>query len=275
LPEGKYVVEIGGAPLAGYASSTGINGSTTGPYEPGSTDFTAATGNNRDHGSTVSPGVIRSGTVTLGANMPLGEGTDLTVTDPNATPDNRTNLSVDFGVFRPASVGTVVWIDNGTGGGTSGDGVKQPSEPGIPGVIVRLLDGSGNPVDGDPATPGVQQVTTVTGPNGEYLITNLIPGTYQVEFVFPSGSSVANTINPPGSGTPVVGPDNQRNEMNPTTRRTPVVTLAAGDNNPNLDSGVLSFSTTLPAVPTMAEWMKLLLAMLLIGGAALSLRRRA
>jgi hypothetical protein len=274
LPEGRYVVEISGAPLAGYTSSTGINGGASGPYEPGSTDFTAA-GNNRDHGRNLSPGVIRSGTVTLGANMPTGEGSDLTVTDPNATPDNRTNLTVDFGVFRPASVGTVVWIDNGSGGGVSGDGTKQPGEQGIPGVIVVLLDGGGNPVDGDPVTPGVQQVTAVTGPNGEYQITNLVPGQYQVQFVFPPNSTITTTINPPGTGTPAVGPDNQLNEMNPTTRRTPVVTLAPGDNNPNLDSGVLSFSSTPQVVPTMNEWLRLLFALLVFATGAAAMRRRA
>jgi hypothetical protein len=273
LPAGRYVVEITGAPLAGYTSSTGINGSTTGPYEPGSTDFTAA-GNDRDHGRNVSPGVIRSGTVTLGAAMPTGEGADLTVTDPNATPDNRTNLTVDFGVFRPASIGTVVWIDNGAGGGISGDGVKQLGEPGIPGVIVRLLDGSGNPVDGDPATPGVQPITTTTGPNGEYSFTNLIPGAYQVEFVFPAEARIVNTVNPAGAGAPGTGTDNQRNEMNPSTRRTPTITLAGGDNNPNLDSGVLSFDTTPAVIPTLSEWSKLLLAVLMLGVAWMSVRRR-
>jgi SdrD B-like domain/IPTL-CTERM motif len=272
LPEGKYIVQISSGLPAGYVSSTGINGSATGPYEPGSTDFTAA-GNNKDHGKTVSPGVIRSGTIMLGVNTPLNEGTDLTVTDPNATPDSRTNLTVDFGVFLPASLGTVVWIDNGSGGGVSGDGIKQPSEAGIPGVTVRLLDGSGNPVDGDPATPGVQPVTTVTGPNGEYLFPNLIPGQYQVEFVFPPGSTVTNTINPPGSGSPAVGVDNQRNEMDPNTRRTPVITLAPGDNNPNLDSGVLSFSNVPQMIPTLNQWVLILLSLLMLGLAGVSAKR--
>jgi SdrD B-like domain len=274
LPEGRYVVEISGAPLAGYTSSTGLNGGLSGPYEPGSTDFSAA-GNDRDHGRNVSPGVIRSGTVALGSGMPTGEGADLTVTDPNTTPDNRTNLTVDFGVFLPATVGTVVWIDNGASGGVSGDGIKQPGEPGIPGVIVRLLDGNGNPVDGDPVTPGVQPITTTTGQNGEYSITNLTPGIYQVEFAFPPGSRVVNTVNPPGSGTPAVGPDNQRNEMSPSTQRTPSFTLAPGDNNPNLDSGVLAFDATPAVVPTVGEWAKLLLAMLLFGVALIGVRRRA
>jgi SdrD B-like domain len=273
LPEGKYIVQISGAPLAGYASSTGINGSTTGPYEPGSSDFTAP-GNDRDHGSTVSPGVIRSGTIMLGTNTPTGEGADLTVTDPNATPDNRTNLTVDFGVFRPASIGTVVWIDNGANAGVSGDGIKQPGEAGISGVVVRLLDASGNPVDGDPATPGVQPVTTVTGTNGEYSFTNLIPGQYQVEFVFPTGSTVTTTANPPGSGSPAVGIDSQRNEMNPTTRRTPVITLAAGQDNPNLDSGVLAFSNTPKEIPMLNQWMLMLLALMMFGVTALMWRRR-
>jgi SdrD B-like domain len=278
LPEGSYVVEITGAALAGYTSSTGINGGTTGPYEPGSGNFTA-TGNNLDHGRNVSPGVIRSGTVTLGAGMPTGEGGDLTVTDPNATPDNRTNLTVDFGVFQPASIGTVVWIDNGAGGGVAGDGIKQPGEPGIPGVTIILLDSTGNPVDGDPATPGVQQVTTVTGPNGQYQITNLTPGTYQVQFVFPPNSTVTLSPNPPGSGSPPTNPapgglDNQFNEMDPNTRRSPPITLAPGQDNPNLDSGVRSFAVAPPIdVPTLRDWMLWLLALLVFVTGAAVMRR--
>lgn len=268
LSEGLYLVEISAAPLVGYVSSTGINGGASGPYEPGSTNFTA-TGNDRDHGRTVSPGVIRSRTVTLGLGMPTGEGSDLTVTDPNGTVDARTNLTVDLGVFLPASLGTVVWIDDGAGGGVAGDGIKHAGELGIPGVLVALLDGAGNPVDGDPATPGVQMVTTTTGPNGQYSFTNLIPGTYQVQFNFPPGSRIVITPNPPGSGTPPTngtpgGLDNQYNEMIPATRRSPVVVLTPGQDNPNLDAGVLSFTSAPTHIPTLNAWLTRLLAMALL-----------
>ncbi len=274
LAAGTYKVEI--TPPNGYASSTGVNGSATGPYEAGSTDFTLA-GDNKDHGTkVVSSNVVTSAAVTVGPGLqPLGETTQPAGTD--TTPDDRTNLTVDFGLFAPASLGTVVWIDNGNGGGTANDGVKQTGEPGIPGVTVRLLNGTGTPIV-NPATNA--PITTTTDANGNYGFGNLIPGTYQVEFVFPAGT-VVNTINPAGSGNPptnpsVGGADAQRNEMNPTTRRTPLITLAVGSDNPNLDAGVRSFDTnpTPPInVPTLDARILILLAMLMIGVVALRTRR--
>ncbi len=274
LAAGSYKVEI--TPPAGYVSSTGSNGSATGPYEAGSTDFTAA-GDNKDHGTKMAgSNVIMSAPVTVGPGLqPSGEATRPGSTD--TTPDDRTNLTVDFGLFAPASLGTVVWIDNGNGGGTANDGIKQASEPGIPGVTVRLLNAEGQPVLN---AAGVA-VTTVTDQFGNYGFTNLTAGSYQVEFVFPATAVLTTTINPSGAGNPPTNPaaggaDAQRNEMNPTTRRTPVITLAAGSDNPNLDSGVRSYDAA-PAptqIPTLNEWMLMLLAMLVVGFASPALRRK-
>jgi hypothetical protein len=280
LPAGTYVVEVVTPTVngRGYVSSTGINGGLTGPYEPAAGGTFPSTATNVDHGVQFAPNVIRSLPVTLGPSQPTGEDGNATPGRTDTTPDDQSNLTVDFGVFLPASVGTVVWIDNGAGGGTAGDGVKQPNEPGIPGVVVTLVDPSGNPIDGDPSTPGVQPITTTTSASGTYSITNLIPGTYAVQFTFPPGSTVTSTPNPPGSGNPPTnpsasGPDNQFNEMNPSTRRTPPVTLTPGQDNPNLDSGVRSFSSTPLEIPTMSEWMLMLLAMLMLAVGASRLRR--
>jgi uncharacterized repeat protein (TIGR01451 family) len=274
LAAGTYKVEI--TPPAGYVTSTGSNGSATGPYEAGSSDFTLA-GDNKDHGTKMAgSNVVMSAPITVGPGLqPTGEAAQPGSTD--TTPDDRTNLTVDFGLFAPASLGTVVWIDNGNGGGTANDGIKQASEPGIPGVTVRLLNGSGQPIL-DAA--GVA-VTTTTDQFGNYGFGNLIAGSYQVEFVFPASAVLTNTINPTGAGNPPTNPsaggaDAQRNEMNPTTRRTPVITLAAGSDNPNLDSGVRSYDAA-PAptnVPTLNEWMLMLLAMLVVGLASPALRRK-
>jgi uncharacterized repeat protein (TIGR01451 family) len=264
LASGTYKVEI--TPPADYVSSTGANGSATGPYETGSADFTL-TGDNKDHGTKMAgSNIVMSAPVTVGPGLqPTGEIVQPGSTD--TTPDDRSNLTVDFGLFKPATIGSVVWIDNGAGGGIAGDGVKQAAEPGIAAVIVRLLDGAGAPVL-HPVTRA--PITATTDSSGNYSIGYLVAGNYQVEFVFPAGT-VTTTINPAGAGNPTTnaaagGADAQRNEMNPVTRRSPIITLAAGADNPNLDSGVRAFAADEPiSVPTLNTWMLMLLAMMMLG----------
>ena len=55
------------------------------------------------------------------------------------------------------------------------------------GVTLTLLDEFGNPVDGDPSTPGVQPVTTVTDGSGFYRFDGVIPGIYQIAQTQPFG----------------------------------------------------------------------------------------
>lgn len=64
-------------------------------------------------------------------------------------------------VPAPIEIGDRVWLDN------DGDGIQDPSEPGLAGVTVHLYQG-GNP------TP---VATTTTDANGSYLFTNLLPNT--------------------------------------------------------------------------------------------------
>lgn len=53
----------------------------------------------------------------------------------------------NFGLFRGRTVSGVVFRDSGVGGATPNDGTRQPSEPGIGNVRVRLLDSSFNVLD--------------------------------------------------------------------------------------------------------------------------------
>jgi len=57
----------------------------------------------------------------------------------------------------------------------------------LEGVTITLIDRYGNPVDGDPATPGIQPITTVTGANGYYVFHNVPAGTYMVGQTRPQG----------------------------------------------------------------------------------------
>ena len=90
--DGLTTVKLTNLP-AGYVSSTGTNGKATGPFEPGSTDFTTATGNNTDHGSQTDTATITSQPVTL--------GTPGSVNNPDA--NGFANFNVDFGGL-PAAV---------------------------------------------------------------------------------------------------------------------------------------------------------------------------
>ena len=117
------------------------------------------------------------------------------------------DLSLDAGLFRPASIGDLVWDD------LDGDGVQDDGEPGIEGVTVVLHDGHGDPV-----------ATQRTDGAGIYLFTNLPPGTYSVAFVDPEGltPSPVDTTD-----------DAEDSDPSPT----PPVTLVSGEENRTLDRG--------------------------------------
>lgn len=113
----------------GYCSSTGTPGSATGPVEgnPGTQPPDPDNdGDNGDDGNGVGVGgqpghVIRSGTITLSIG---GEPTS------DGDGDN-TNLTIDFGILQPASLGDFVWNDQDS------DGLQDPGEPGVGTVTVR------------------------------------------------------------------------------------------------------------------------------------------
>ncbi len=102
---------------------------------------------------------------------------------------------MDFGLYHsPFSLGNRVWNDNGDGGGTANNGVRDGTEPGIGGIPVRLyLDADDN------GTPDSFPVTAqLTDANGYYRFDNLIANTYIVEALIPTGfmSSAGNAGDP-------------------------------------------------------------------------------
>ncbi|MDP2433897.1 MAG: SdrD B-like domain-containing protein [Pseudomonadota bacterium] len=82
----------------------------------------------------------------------------------------ETNNSVDGGLYRKAELGDRVWLDS------NGNGQQDAGELGIANVTVNLKDGNGNVI-----------ATQSTDANGNYLFTDLTPGTYSVAFVAPAG----------------------------------------------------------------------------------------
>jgi uncharacterized repeat protein (TIGR01451 family) len=123
---------------------------------------------------------------------------------------DETNLTIDFGYYKPAAIGDFVWED------LNANGQQDAGEPGIPGVSVSLYKCTGDVLAG----------TTTTDSNGLYSFTNLIPGCYYVKFATPSGyvAIVANTGNDASDSDSVGGQTGQ-------------YTLASGETNNTVDAG--------------------------------------
>jgi hypothetical protein len=82
-------------------------------------------------------------------------------------PSGATRVDADFGFRNPSSTFTItdgVWLDNGAGGGTANDGIKNGTEAGIAGVTVSLLNGSGSII-----------ASTSTAPDGTFSFSG-VPG---------------------------------------------------------------------------------------------------
>ncbi len=221
LIEGNYIVRIPasqfatGQPLAGFVSSTGANGAATGSYEPAPDPDSNV--DNDDNGTTGSSGNVDSAPITLAR----GTEPDIAV-DGDGT---NGNLTVDFGFFRQARLGDRVWHDQ------NANGVQDGVENGVSGVMVELFStGPDNAIGGGDDT---LVVSTTTDVNGIYGFTHLLPGSYYLQFALPAGYS---DVSPRDQGS-----DNTvDSDADPTTRRTTVITLNAGDNDPTWDMGVFN-----------------------------------
>ena len=122
------------------------------------------------------------------------------------------NLTIDAGIFRKASLGDFVWHDS------NASGVQDLGEPGIPGVTVQLRD-AGNALI----------ASTVTDGGGGYLFSNLIPGTYKVQFVLPGGYFFSPKD---------VGADTSDSDADTGTGLTGNYTLISGEVNLTVDAGM-------------------------------------
>ncbi|SFD14779.1 SdrD B-like domain-containing protein [Massilia yuzhufengensis] len=144
------------------------------------------------------------------------------------------NDSIDAGLYANASLGDRLWID------TNANGLQDDGATGLSGRTVTLLGGG---ADGLLSTTADNtSVSTTTGSDGIYNFSNLTPGVqYQVQFSKPTGYVYA---------TQGAGADNLDSDANATTGLTRVVTLASGENNKNLDAGLVNVTGDLSITKT-------------------------
>ena len=195
----------------------------------GNTVATTATDANGNYSFTVNAGtysvavVAPAGYKVTEADMGPSDATDSDIDDAGNSPlvtvaagDN--NTTIDAGLFRTAEIGDRVWLD------TNGNGQQDTGEAGVAGVIVRLYNAAGDLVDGPLATDA----------NGNYLFTNLRPGTYSVQFdktTLPAGYSFTTA----NSGSDVT--DSDANSLDGKTIQT---VLDSGESDRTWDAGIVA-----------------------------------
>jgi protocatechuate 3,4-dioxygenase beta subunit len=226
----RFWIDTDGDGVQDAGETNGLPGVTVTLYNAAGTAI--ATTTTDANGNYIFVG-LPDGTYTVGfTNLPAGYsmtgedvgGNDGIDSDPNIYSNrteaitvgagNRTVVNVDAGATSTrASVGDRVWND------LDGDGIQDPGEPGIPGVTVILYDNSNTPV-----------ASMITDENGNYLFTNVIPGTYTIGFgTLPAALDFTIKESTPGS----TGSD-----VNVATGRTDAFTLAAGDYRTDIDAGL-------------------------------------
>lgn len=138
-----------------------------------------------------------------------------------AAGQNRTDIDagLKFNQPQPASVGDRVWLD------TNGDGVQDAGEPGVSNVLVTLYNSAGTAVR-----------FTYTDVNGNYLFTDVTPGTYTVGFSLPPAFVFS-----PNNGAVSVA---NNSDAIPATGRTASFTVNAGDQIRYVDAGLRSQVST-------------------------------
>lgn len=195
------------------------------------------------------------------SNLPLGYmftakdsgGNDLTDSDADlntgrtsavAVSGGATNATLDAGIVTGApagmgSIGNKVWYDlPATPGGTNGNGIQDAGEGGVAGVVVELLDGSGNSIDPDGAG-SLTKTETLTNALGEYMFSGLNAGSYIVQFSnIPSGHSLttanAGSDDLADSDGGALGSGGAPSGAS----RTGVINLMKGEDNLSVDLGI-------------------------------------
>ena len=175
LDGGRYVVAVPASNFAGTGSLVGTRSST--PDEVNPNDDV----DQNDDGIGIANGLTTSGSILLGpaqlgdptGSEPAGEPDQTATTQP----DDRSNLTVDFGFVPHYSLGNRVFFD------ADGNGIEDAGELPISGVSIGLYADANADGTPDSATP---LATTTSDGSGYYLFDNLEAGTYVVQVEQPN-----------------------------------------------------------------------------------------
>jgi large repetitive protein len=138
-------------------------------------------------------------------------------------PAGAQNLNADAGMYFEApitaTIGNYVWED------ANSNGIQDPTESGIAGVLVTLYNSAGNPI-----------AYAVTDATGGYLFKDVVPATYTVGFSSPIG--YLPTVN--------AGPvsDAANSDLIAATGKTAPFTVNAGDKYLTVDAGFIPQAAT-------------------------------
>ncbi|NEP80103.1 MAG: hypothetical protein F6K39_19220, partial [Okeania sp. SIO3B3] len=156
------------------------------------------------------------------------EDSDGPISDEINLEGGENDTTIDAGFFKKASLGDKVFFDD------DGDGIQDPGENGVEGVTVTLTGGG---EDGVIGTADDTTETTTTDANGMYEFTNLNPGEeYKVTFSdLPEGFEF--TAQDQG------GDDTADSDADPTNGMTEVVILESGEENLDVDAGIVETPT--------------------------------
>ncbi|MEM7140015.1 MAG: SdrD B-like domain-containing protein [Actinomycetota bacterium] len=136
----------------------------------------------------------------------------LTTLDPG-----ENDLSWDAGLYVPAGLGDLVWLDG------DADGMQGEGELGIAGIEVELLDGD----------TGASLATTTTGADGAYRFEGLAPDAYRVRVHVPDTHRVTDPDQgDDDAGDSDVADDEDLGVVSPT------VTLISGSVEDSIDAGL-------------------------------------
>ncbi len=136
----------------------------------------------------------------------------------------ESDMTIDAGYYKPAKLGDYVWEDK------DADGIQDPNENGINGIVVTLYDGAGNPLSN--TTTGVHPVT---GEDGYYIFDNLKPGSYYVCF----DKGTYDKFSPKDTGVN----DAKDSDADPLGGCTIVTVLESGETDLTWDAGLYNLAS--------------------------------